>query len=220
MNENKKKEYLVLNENGSCELRLRRVRLSYPSLFTPSRIPTMPDSKLAYRAAFLLEGSDPMNLKNAKAAYEHVAKVCYKKGSPKKGEDKTPRNPEKVFLRSCDLKAGKDGYNEGEFFISASASAERNGAKLPHPLVVDNKLLPDGTLRHLEAEDNRIYAGCYVNVNLTIKASMEFGTISAYINAVQFAADGEPFGAGRVNAESEFSDTLEECENEGESVDV
>ena len=208
MSDKPKVERVILNEDGSSTLRLRHVRLSFPHLFTPW-VGKETKGEPKYKASFLLEG-DAENLANAKKAFDHCARICYKRGSAKKGEDTTPRNEDKLFLRPCDGKVKWDGYNAGEWYVTASTS--QKGGK---PAVFDNRKDREGNWARLTEEDNRIYAGCYVNATLVVKANTKFGTISAFIQAVQFAGDGEPFAAGKVNANEEFGDT----DPEEDSVD-
>jgi len=54
-------------------------------------------------------------------------------------------------------------------------------------------------------EDGVLYAGCYVNASISLYAfTNNYGSfISAQLNAVQFARDGEPFGDG---SDSGYSD--------------
>ena len=69
------------------------------------------------------------------------------------------------------------------------------------PVVVDRDLTP------LTAEDTKPYAGCFVNATVRFFA-YDHPTggkgVSATLRAIQFAKDGESFGAGPVDAEEEF----------------
>jgi hypothetical protein len=66
-------------------------------------------------------------------------------------------------------------------------------------LIIDRDKSP------LAEEDNRIYAGCYVNAIFSLWAqNNQYGKrINAQLDGVQFAKDGEPFADGGVSV-SEF----------------
>lgn len=94
-------------------------------------------------------------------------------------------------LKECNTK-DYDGYDDEHVYISSSSPRR--------PVVVDEKVRP------VTEQDNKVYAGCYVNVTLRLWAQdNDYGKrINAELLAVQFCADGEAFGVAPVDAEEEF----------------
>ena len=188
-----------LNEDGSATLRLRNVRLSFPHLFTPreQKSDDGTATKKTYQASFLLpiEGDPNENLRNAKAAVMHCIKVGLKGKNP---------GSERVCLRSGASKGeqGLEGYDDTMFFLSASSKDK--------PVTVDRSKR-NGEFVELKEEDGKLYGGCYVNATVRLwPQDNKFGKrVNAQLKAVQFYADGEPFGAPRVKAENEFGDVEE-----------
>lgn len=168
-------------------LTLKNVRLSFPKLFTASQVSEQ--SKPTFSATFLIEKETPEGKALAaqvKAAMMAVAKEIWGDNIPK-------LKPEKLAMRDGDQETW-DGY-PGTWYVNA-----RNPKRVP---VVDK----DGRTPIVESDD-KIYGGCYVNAVVTIWAqNNSFGQrINATLEAVQLAADGEPFGARTPAAESFFED--------------
>jgi len=174
---------ITVNETDkSVTLRLRNVRLSFPSLFKATSFDG-DESKAKYSASFLMP-KDSDEAKACQKGIKEVIRMAFKGKSP--GADR-------VCFKDATSK-DYDGYEEGLMFISASNKNK--------PKVVDVDLTP------LDAEDGKPYAGCYVNVSLRLWAQdNKFGKrVNANLRAVQFFKDGEPFGAGAVDVEEEFED--------------
>lgn len=162
-------------------LRLRDVRLSFPSLFEPSGYK---DSKPKYQAAFMIEKGTE-DAENLKKAYAFICKAVF-------GGKKIPMNM--TCLEDGDSEDSRPEY-KGCMVVSAKS--------LNRPQVVDIKGSP------LMATDGKPYAGCYVNASIRIYGTTEYKRVCAELKAVQFFRDGEPFGAGGVDVESEFGDVIE-----------
>lgn len=202
MSEKKSVEKVKLYEDGSADLRLRRVRLSFPNLFHPY-IPKGEKegdgNEHKYGAKFLFP-KDSDNFANAKKALDH----CLANGF--KGQKVAS---DKWFMRPCDSKAeeGVDGYNVGDVYVSA---ASKNKPVLVHKYRVNGSFPP------LKEEDGTIYAGCYVNVTVRVwPQDNNWGKrVNASLTAVQFCDDGEPFGAAKANADSEFADIEDEDDSD------
>lgn len=162
-------------------IRLSEVRLSFPHLFTPHAM--QDDQEPKFSAVFLLD-----NEKHAKTldlierTTNRLILDYFKK--PLKL---------KVCLRDGNEKPDFDGYGDGISFIAAS--------RKQRPPVVDR----DPSVPITEA-DGRIYPGCYVNatIRLWVQDNKWGKRVNAELRAVQFVKDGESFGAGPVDAESEF----------------
>ena len=90
-----------------------------------------------------------------------------------------------------------DGY-EGQWSIKASSTRR--------PTVIDRDKTP------LTEDDEKIYAGCYVNaiVDFWVQDN-EFGKrVNANLFGIQFVKDGEEFGAGSVDVTDDFAELSED----------
>lgn len=174
-----------------AKVKLTNVRLSFPSLFTPS---SFKGSKPAYSGTFLLNKvKDKRQILKVKKVIAEVAKAEWKTKVPKRLE--TP-------LRDGDEKEDLDGYGEDVMFITGRSYD-------PIPII-------DAARNTLTEDDRKIYSGCYVHVVLRIWAQdNEWGKrINCSLQALMFSKDGERFAGGEVvDAEEEFADLLEEAED-------
>lgn len=181
------------------KIKLQNVRLSFPSIFKPEGFKG-PDGKLSdpkYSATFIMDTVD--NAKTIKALKAGISEIVKAEFA---GNIKA--------LASCGLRDGdektnddgsfKDGFGPGTMFISAS---NKN-----RPQIVDF----DPTIP-LVAEDNKIYAGCYVDAIITLNAmngkswkpNPAWGKkIIASLKAIRFLRDGESFGEAKLDLEDEF----------------
>lgn len=175
-------------EKDPNKIRLEGVRLSFPHLFTPH---SMEEGKpKEFSAVFLLDNEKHKTvIAKINALAERVALDKFKKKVKLKHE----------LIRDGNEKPDVDGYGDGVSFITAKCKTR--------PPVVDQMRNP------LVEEDGKPYAGCYVNATINLYA-WEHPTggkgVSAGLRAVQFAKDGESFGAGAVNAEDEFDEVSED----------
>ncbi len=161
------------------KLMLSTVRLSFPSLFEHAEYKG--DSLGKYECTFLIDkDSDQV---------EHIQKAIKAVGTDVLGKDWSKA---KLCLQDGAEK-DYDGY-ENCFALKATTK------KRP---VVMNK---DKSL--LTAEDDVIYAGCYVNASISIYAFQNtYGRfVQAQLNAVQFCKDGDKFGGGDTFSLDEFED--------------
>ena len=164
---------------------LKNVRLSYPKLFKPAPFGAEGGDPF-YSANFILDKKvDADTIKAIKARIEAIKKEKWK--------DKA--GAVKVCLRDGSERDGSDGYGEDKMFLSASSKQDRK------PKVVDKNYNP------LTAEDGKPYAGCYVHASIRLWAQdNKYGKrVNAELRVVIHHADGEPFGAGAVDAESDFA---------------
>ncbi len=161
---------------------MKNVRLSYPKLFVPESMEAGKEPK--YSANFLLDKKEHAGLiAHIEKQVERVALDKFKKKVTLK------RRP----LRDGNERAETEGYGDEVMFVTAN--------EVRRPVVCD------GDLRPLTKEDPKPYAGCYVNANIRLFA-YDHPTggkgVSAALVAVQFAKDGESFGAGPVVVEEQF----------------
>lgn len=177
----------------SEKIPLVNVRLSFPKLFKAKAFQEGQDPR--FEAAFLLDPSDKAHAKTIKLI-EETAKTLLTEHFGKT----IPKGIKYCFGLSEDAGKEYDGY-EGMFFIT-SATKQR-------PVVVGRDRAP------LAEEDGKIYAGCYVNANITLWVQdNQFGKrVNANLRSVQFVKDGEAFGVEPVVADDEF-EALEDGEDD------
>jgi hypothetical protein len=165
------------------KIKLQNVRLSFPSLF---RKAVFSGEETKFEGTFLLSKKD------------HAAKIAEIEAAI---DSLTKEKLKGVKLKSdkiC-LKDGDDieyaGY-AGNMSIKAS-----NGKR---PIVLDRDRTP------LTEDDNKLYAGCYVNAVIELWAQdNQYGKrINANLLGVQFFKDGEPFADG-VSASVDDFDSYE-----------
>jgi hypothetical protein len=167
-------------------IRLENVRLSFPQLFHAKAVQENQEPK--FGASFILDNEKHKKLLDQiEATIERMALDFWKK---------------KVSFKHClhdgNEKEDLDGYGDGTSYISASSKRR--------PVVVDRGRNP------VTEEDGVIYAGCYVNATIRLWVqNNDFGRrVNAELRAVQFVKDGESFGAGPVDPESEFEELGDE----------
>lgn len=166
-------------------------RLSFPHIWEPKAIG---DGKPRYTLNLLLDPSVPEE-KAMILAVKAKANELYAAGTNKKDATVPMKN-------SC-LKKGNDedgaplydGYDK-MWYISAARPATGNGGG--PPLVIDRN-----AVTRLKPEDNKPYAGCYVNVKLRLYYQDYDGVkrINASLEVVQFKKNGVPFSNNAVSAD-------------------
>jgi len=162
-----------------AKIKLNNVRLSFPSLF---RKAVFSGEETKFEATFLLDKQEhAAKIAEIEAAIDRMLQENLK--GVKLKEDK-------ICLKDGD-DIDYDGY-AGKMSIKASNNKR--------PKVLDR----DKT--QLTEDDNRIYAGCYVNAVIELWAqNNQWGKrINANLLGVQFFKDGEPFSDGAVAADDDF----------------
>jgi len=176
-------------------IKLKNVRLSFPVIWKPKAFGE--NDKEQYQATFLL---DPSNSEHAKTIKE-IKKTAKDILIEAFGE--VPPGKKLCFglADKHPKKRTYDGY-PGMFYIASGNQTK--------PTLVDRRL------NDLEESDGVLYAGCYVNSNITLwtfdhpKGGQG---VSANLRIIQFFKDGEPFGNARVKADEEM-DVVEIDEDE------
>ncbi len=169
-------------------VKLENVRLSFPSLFRPTKGPDG-NSKEAYAATFIMDKTgNAKDIERLRKAIDEVVRVEAK-----------GKRPGKVCLRDGAEK-DLDGYGPGVMFLSARS------AKRPH--VVNRDLTP------LTEDDGIPYAGCYVTCTVRLwYQDNQFGKrVNASLRTVQFVRKGEPFGEGEIDVTKELTALPDEDE--------
>lgn len=169
------------------KIKLKNVRLSFPSLFQMAEFGGESTGK--YEATFVLDKTEHADL------IESIQKQI---NAMMKNDLKSKLAADKICLKDGDT-LGRPEF-EGKFTIKASTKKR--------PVVIDRDKTP------LAEEDNKPYAGCYVNGILSLWAqNNNYGKrINAQLDGVQFFKDGEPFGDAGISVD-EF-DEYEPFENE------
>ena len=190
------------SEQTKTRVRLNKVRIGYPNLFTPKK-PENGEGEAKYSAAFYLDKK--ANAKDIAAINERIAAV---KAASKLAKHKFPANM--IFLKEIpEDKIDDDGLITGTDIVAAN-TLMFNASNKRRPGVVDRD-----PSRPLSAEDDKIVAGCYVNVSITPWVQdNKFGKrINASLESVQYVGEGpSTFGAPPVDPEEEFSN-IEEDDN-------
>lgn len=162
-----------------AKITLKNVRLSFPSIFKRAKFK---GEEGKYEATFLINKKTQADIiKQIQADIDEKIKVDLK--GAKLGADK-------ITLKDGD-DIEYDGY-KGCYSIKASNNKR--------PLVIDRDKTP------LTEDDNKLYAGCYVNAIIELwTQSNEYGKrINANLLGVQFYADAEPFGDGTTASDDDF----------------
>ena len=174
----------------SKKIMLKNVRLSFPSLFAKSEF----EGQIGkFEGTFLVPKSDKKTYNAIKAAIDE----CQAEAKIKKIKEDC------YFIKDGDEifeEKEYDGY-EGHWAIKAG------NTKRP--------LLINSDKSQLEESDGVLYAGCYVNAQISPWAmDNKFGKrINANLLGVQFVKDGDTFGDA-VSASSDDFDDIEDEDDE------
>jgi hypothetical protein len=184
----------------SDNIKLKNARLSFPEIWQPKAFEVGRDAK--FQATFLLDPSDSAHagmIKEIKVAAKSILTEAFP-GVPVGGmakcfglADKHPK------------KSQYDGY-KGMFYISTGNTTR--------PTLVDRKR------QDLEQSDGVLYAGAYVNTNITLwtfdhpKGGQG---VAANLRIIQFVRDGEAFGNAPAKASEELDDV--ELDDDGAADD-
>lgn len=171
--------------------KLHNVRLSFPSLF---RKAVFEGQETKYEATLLLDK-------------EQHAEVIDAIKKDVQGRIKNDLKGAKIGADRICLKDGDDfdydGY-AGHYSIKASNNKR--------PMVIDRDKSP------LTEDDDRVYAGCYVNaiVELWVQNNGYGKRINANLLGVQFYKEGEPFGDGNSGASANDFDAFDDDDDDFE----
>ena len=162
-----------------AQLKLKNVRLSFPSVFQRAKFNEV---ETKYEATFLLDKK-----KNRKEIQEieEAIDAAIKEANIKVPSDKRA------------LRDGEDSEYDGyEGCMSFKSSSNKR------PIVIDRDKSP------LIEEDNKIYAGCYVNaiVDIWVQNNNYGKRVNGNLYGIQFVKDGEAFGSGPTDVGDNFDD--------------
>ncbi len=164
-------------------IKLKNVRLSFPSLF---RKASFQGVETKYEATFLLDKTE--HRETIDAISKAIAEMLK--------ENKTKLSPDKICLKD-----GDDVEYEGYAGTMTLKASNKN-----RPLVIGRDRSP------LTEDDNVVYSGCYVDavVNLWFQDNGFGKRINASLEGVQFRGDGTPFGDGSAKASVSDFDVIED----------
>jgi len=167
-----------------AKIQIKNARLSFPSLFKKAEFNGTVGK---YEATLLFPKTDTKT-------YNAVIKLI----EDCKKDNKLKVAPDKVFIKDGD-DVEYDGY-AGMWAVKASNNSR--------PTVIDRDRTP------LTEDDEKFYAGCYVNA--IIEAWGQNNSYGKRVNSnllgVQFVRDGEPFGDGGTSASVDEFDEIDEDE--------
>lgn len=182
-------------------IKLKNVRLSFPHLFKPKAFDKNQDPK--YQATFILDPSDKDHVKMIKEIKAQAAKVL---------KEKFGEVPDRDELKLCYGLADKhpkkknyEGY-KGMFYIATSNTIA--------PTTIDRRK------NDVFDADGVLYAGCYVNTNITLWPQdhpVGGKGVNANLRIVQFYQDGEAFGSAKAKADE--MDEVDIDDDEDDAVD-
>lgn len=162
-----------------AKIKLHNVRLSFPSLF---RKAVFSGEETKFEATFLLD-------KDTQA--DKIAEI-----------DTLIKNMIKDALEGAKLPAYKVCLRDGDEVDYAGYAGHMSikASTAKRPLVLDRDRSP------LTEDDNRLYAGCYVNamIELWVQDNQWGKRINANLLGVQFFKDGEPFSDGATASVDDF----------------
>ncbi len=182
---------------------LSNARLSFPQIVEPRKSPDNPNAVPKYSADFILTPDHP--------AYQQFMKRYAELAGQKWGEhaqnvmqmihnDRKLRcygaGSEKIDKKTFKPYGGYDGM------VFLSASTERQ----PQMIRGDGTAVDAGNTMEYQALARKLYGGCYVNAALRpwLQDNKHGRGIRCDFVAIQFAADGEAFGAGATDVTPMF----------------
>lgn len=170
---------------------LKNVRLAFPVLNEPETF--RGEGKPKFSASLIFKPDSP----NHKAVMAALHAAAAEEWGADKAEKavKAIMAQNKCALRDGASKAEYDGF-EGMMYVAANS-----------PGNVPPRLL-DGNKQELPRDTGVIYPGCYVNASVefwALNKSKGFGNqLNAQLRGLQFAGDGDSFGAGSAAGVDEF----------------
>jgi hypothetical protein len=185
---------------------LSNVRLSFPHLAEPQRQQGESGERISYNAEFILTPNDPAWVKfmqvvqtlAAEKWKEHAGNVLQMVQQDRKkrcfgwGQEKVNQKTFQVY----------DGY-EGNVFITAGRD------KMPQMIDANGQAVDPANTMACQAVARKMYGGCYVNAAIKpwLQENKHGRGIRCDLVAVQFFADGTPFGEGAIDASNLFGAT-------------
>lgn len=169
-------------------------RASYPKIFKPEGNRMDPNAEPKFEITMIFNAETKAmterlglkaSVKELKENIDRITQLCCGDFVPPTW--KTPLRDGREKPQNKEL--------EGAVFMKATAKKDRR----PQVLDINGGVIAE--------EDNKIYGGCYCRAIIDIYNYNNVGQgITASLVAIQKVADGEPFGAPRVDASEIFGD--------------
>ena len=165
-----------MSTNNPTRVVTGEVRLSYAHVWEPNSIQ---GGKPKYSVSLIIPKADTTTI----TAIEKAIDAAIDAGTAKFGGKRPNKAALKLSLR--------DGDTERDDEVYANS--------LTPPQVVDENVSPI-------LDRSEVYSGCYARVSLSFYAFNTNGNkgVACGLGNIQKIRDGEPLGAGRVSAESDF----------------
>lgn len=184
-----------MSDNLNVRVITGRVRLSYANIWKPRK--SEDSDALRYSVCLLIPKTDKKTIRAIKEATQNAITIGHAKLANKSG--KLPSSI-KTPLKNGDDKDQEEYH--GHYYINCSSTNK--------PGIVDRN-------REQITDPDLVYSGCYARVSINLGAYV-YGNgtskgITAYLNNIQFVADG-PRLAGGPSAEEEFDDDFDDFEDD------
>ena len=172
-----------MSTNNPTRVVTGEVRLSYANIFEAKSIQ---GGKPKYSVSLIIPKADTTTI----TAIEKAIDAAIDAGTAKFGGKRSNKAALKLPLRDGDTERDDEAY-ANSFFVNANS--------LTPPQVVDENVSPI-------LDRSEVYSGCYARVSLSFYAFNTNGNkgVACGLGNIQKIRDGEPLGAGRVSAESDF----------------
>lgn len=181
-----------MSMNNPSRVVTGEVRLSYAHVWEPNSIQ---GGKPKYSVSVIIPKTDIVTI----SAIEKAVDAAIDAGVGKFGGKRPDKASLKLPLRDGDIERDDEAY-ANSFFVNANS--------ITAPQIVDENVAP--ILDRAE-----VYSGCYARVSLSFYAFNTNGNrgIACGLGNIQKIREGEPLGAERISAESDFGATAAELED-------
>jgi hypothetical protein len=205
--------------NSNVDIIIPNVRLSFEHIFTPVRFAGRQgreEGEPRYTAQLMIPKSEKKIVDKVWDAIDECLFKMWGDNPPKIRDDRYP-------FHDGDMDYDKEKYPdyEGHMILAASKQAKQGAPTVVHS-IRGPEVGSNGKKKFLRltGSEGVIYSGCFVNFTgrlWAMDADKGFGDrVNCSLEAVQFFADGEPFGgAARVDPE----ETFDGMEGEVDAVD-
>lgn len=172
-----------MSTNNPTRVVTGEVRVSYAHGWEPNSIQ---GGKPKYSVSLIIPKADTTTI----TAIEKAIGAAIDAGTAKFGGMRPNKAALRLPLRDGDTERDDEAY-ANSFFVNANS--------LTPPQVVDENVSPI-------LDRSEVYSGCYARVSLALYAFHTNGNkgVACGLGNIQKIRDGEPFGTGRVSAESDF----------------
>ena len=185
---------------------LKNVRLGFPKLWKAEA--SVDGAKPKFGATLIIEADSPEYKANVKACEAAVAFVSKKRWAEKWEKISENIERKRKAFRDGDGETNEEGDTYNGFAGNMTVVAKNS--KRPQILNRDKSPLAE--------EDGVVYAGCYVDAVVSFYTTAEKkqggNGIFASLEIVRFRSDGEPFGAGKLNADDFLDDLDDDLDDE------